>query len=149
MGLVFAPHACTFFFWVSLKGSKFIATSTAIQNSFSSAGGIAAVIGSLKVKRSPSSTSPREPWPGEDHPEREEFGKCWYRPLSERGEVELALRFTLSEPITAAIPPCEEKLFWMAVDAAMNFEPLSESEKKKVQAWGTKTKPIFSYKEDE
>lgn len=91
----------------------------------------------------------QERWPGEDHPEREEFSKCWYRPLSERGEVELALRFTLSEPITAVIPPCEEKLFWMAVDAAMNFEPLSETQKKKVQAWGAKTKPIFSYKEDE
>ncbi len=90
-----------------------------------------------------------EPWPAEDHPERKEFGKCWCRPLSERGEVELALRFALSEPITAAIPPCQEKLFWMAVDAAMGFEPLNQTEKKKVQTWGQNTKPIFSYKEDE
>lgn len=90
-----------------------------------------------------------EPWPAKDHPERKAFGKCWYRPLSERGEVELGLRFALSEPVTAAIPPAQEKLFWMAVDAAMDFEPLNEAEKKKVQAWGTKTKPIFSYKEDE
>jgi len=90
----------------------------------------------------------REPWPAEDHRERKEFGKCWYRPLSERGEVELAVRFALSEPVTAAIPPAEEKLFWMAVDAAMDFEPLGEAEKKKVQAWGVKIRPIFSYKED-
>ncbi len=91
----------------------------------------------------------REPWPAKDHPERKEFGKCWYRPLSERAEIELALRFALSEPmVTAAIPPAQEKLFWMAVDAAMDFEPLGEAEKKKVQAWGAKTKPMFSYKED-
>jgi aryl-alcohol dehydrogenase-like predicted oxidoreductase len=64
-------------------------------------------------------------------------------------QVELALRFALSEPITAAIPPRQEKLFWMAVDVAMNFEPLSQTEKKKVQAWGQNTKPIFSYKEDQ
>ncbi len=91
----------------------------------------------------------REPWPAKDHPQRKEFGKCWYRPLSERGEVELGLRFALSEPITAAISPGEEELFWMAVDAAMDFEPLSRTEKKKVQAWGVKTRPIFSYKEDQ
>ncbi len=89
----------------------------------------------------------REPWPAKDHPERKEFSKCWYRPLSEPGEVELGLRFALSEPVTAAIPPAQEKLFWMAVDAAMDFEPLSRTQKKKVQAWGAKTKPIFSYKE--
>ncbi len=87
----------------------------------------------------------REPWPTKD---RKEFSKCWYRPLSERREVELGLRFALSEPVTAAIPPGEEKLFWMAVDAAMDFEPLGEAEKKKVQAWGVKTKPLFSYKDD-
>ncbi|MCK4850565.1 MAG: aldo/keto reductase [Phycisphaerae bacterium] len=91
----------------------------------------------------------REPWPAKDHPGRKEFAKCWYEPLSDRKEAELALRFALSEPVIAAIPPGEEKLFWMAVDAAMDFEPLSRMEKKKVQAWGVKIRPIFSYKEDE
>ena len=52
-------------------------------------------------------------------------------------------------PVTAVIPPGEEKLFWMAVDTAMDFEPLGGLEKKKVQAWGKETRPIFSYKEDQ
>ena len=90
----------------------------------------------------------REPWPTEDHLERKKFSKSGYRPLSEPGEVELALRFTLSQPVTAILPPSDEELFWMAVDVAMNFEPLTHNQKKKVRVWGSKTKPIFSYKED-
>lgn len=92
----------------------------------------------------------QEPWSGQDDSEREKFGNRWYRTLIEPTEVKLALRFALSEAmVTATIPPGQEKMFWLAVDAAMDFEPLSESEKKKVQAWGSKTKPIFSCKEDE
>ena len=52
--------------------------------------------------------------------------------------------FTLSEPITSAIPPGEEKLFWLAVDIAMNFKPIKPEEKKKIAVWGAKTKPMFT-----
>ena len=91
----------------------------------------------------------RRPWPAEDYPQRQEFAKCWYEPLSDQKEVELALRFTLSEPITAAIPPGEEKLFWLAVDIAMNFKPIRPEERKKIEAWGSKANPIFKYKQQD
>ena len=90
----------------------------------------------------------REPWPTEDHPERKMFSKSGYRPLSEPSEVELALRFTLSQPVTAILPPSDEELFWMAVDVAMKFEPLTQSQKKKVRTWGSQTEPIFSYQKE-
>jgi predicted aldo/keto reductase-like oxidoreductase len=90
----------------------------------------------------------RRPWQTKDAPGRKEFAKCWYEPLSDRKEAELALRFTLSEPVTATLPPGDEKLFWMSLDLAMNFKPIKSEEKKKIQSWGAKTKPLFTYKED-
>ena len=90
------------------------------------------------------------PWQSKDAPGRKEFAKCWYEPLSDRKEAELGIRFALSEAITAAIPPAEEKLFWLAVDIAMDFKPINRKERKRIEAWGAKTKPLFTYqKEDE
>lgn len=90
-----------------------------------------------------------QPWPSQDHPRRKEFAKCWYQPLWDRSEAQLALRFALSEPITATVPPGEEKLFWLAVDLAMNFKPIKSQEKKKIQAWGARTTPIFTYQKED
>ena len=88
-------------------------------------------------------------WTAEDSASRKEFGKCWYKPLWDRREAELALRFALSEPITAAVPPAQEELFWLAVDIAMNFKPIKPEEKKKIEVWGAKTKPMFTYQKED
>ena len=82
-------------------------------------------------------------WPDND-PDREKFRKCWYQPVSDPKLADLALRFTLSQPVTAAIPPGEEVLFEMAVDLAMNFEPLSSEETERVKRLAFKMNPIFS-----
>ena len=42
------------------------------------------------------------------------YAKCWYDPIDEPELAELALRFALSQPITAALPPGETSLFEMA-----------------------------------
>ena len=42
--------------------------------------------------------------------------------------AKLALRFTLSQPITAAIPPGDPGLFEMAVKLAQDFTPVEDSE---------------------
>jgi aryl-alcohol dehydrogenase-like predicted oxidoreductase len=55
-----------------------------------------------------------------DHPEP----KCWYRPAAFPEEASLGLRWTLSHPITAAIPPGDERYFRLAMDVAQNFMPL-------------------------
>src|SRR5207253_6320252 len=52
------------------------------------------------------------------------FAKTWYEPITDPREAELALRFTLSQPITAAIPPGEEPLFRRALDIADRYRPL-------------------------
>jgi predicted aldo/keto reductase-like oxidoreductase len=59
-----------------------------------------------------------------------EYHKAWYRPHSTYPEAELALRFTLSRPVTAAVSPGHEELLWWACDAADAFSPLSDEEER-------------------
>jgi len=56
------------------------------------------------------------------------YQKTWYEPLDVPRQAELALRWTLGHPITAAIPPGEWNLFQMAVGIASNYSPLSPEE---------------------
>jgi aryl-alcohol dehydrogenase-like predicted oxidoreductase len=46
------------------------------------------------------------------------YAKCWYRPLDDPAEAALALRWTLSQDITAAVPPGEWPLFQIALRTA-------------------------------
>ena len=84
----------------------------------------------------------RQRWPQGD-PSRKEYPKCWYQPLTEREEARLGLYFTLSQPVTAAIPPGDKSLFRMAVDLAMNFKPISKDDLEKVKQMAKSLNPIF------
>ena len=87
----------------------------------------------------------RQRWPKGD-PSRKEYPKCWYQPLTEREEARLGLYFTLSQPVTAAIPPGEELLFRMALDLAMNFKPISIQDLEKSKRMAESLNPIFQSK---
>ena len=56
------------------------------------------------------------------------WSKCWYRPIEDPELARLALRFTLSQPVTAAIPPGEPHFFRMALDIAETFTPVTDDE---------------------
>jgi predicted aldo/keto reductase-like oxidoreductase len=84
----------------------------------------------------------RQQWP-QDDPSRKEYPKCWYQPLTERDEARLGLYFTLSQSVTAALPPGEESLFRMALDLAMDFKPLSTQDLEKVKQMAASLNPIF------
>ena len=71
------------------------------------------------------------------------FEKCWYVPVSERDKADKALRFTLSQPVTAAVPPGNPGLFRMAVELASEFRPLTEKEKAELRQYASGKKPIF------
>lgn len=79
-------------------------------------------------------------WPDKNH---EPWRKCWYEPISNPELAEKAVRFTLSEDITAAIPPGEEKLFRMALDFAGRFQPLSTKEREALFEQAHGVRPIF------
>jgi predicted aldo/keto reductase-like oxidoreductase len=83
----------------------------------------------------------RTNWPQEGE---RRYKKCWYQPFDQWGEVELALRWTLSQDVTAAIPPGEPELFRMALKVAENFYPLSIEELDQLRATAQTIKPIFS-----
>ncbi len=84
----------------------------------------------------------RQSWPKE-HPDRRKYPKCWYQPLSDPREAELGLRFTLSQPVTAVVPPAEESLFRLALDLAMRFKPLDPAGDQELRTLAARLKPIF------
>jgi aryl-alcohol dehydrogenase-like predicted oxidoreductase len=69
--------------------------------------------------------------------------KCWYQPAAFPGEASLGLRWTLGHPITAAIPPGDERYFRLAMDVAQSFKPLNASEEQALLGGGHGVEPIF------
>lgn len=81
-------------------------------------------------------------WPEsekKDHPEP----KCWYQPAAYPTEASLGLRWTLGHPITAAIPPGDERYFRLAMDVAQRYKPLEAHEEQALLAGGKGVEPIF------
>jgi aryl-alcohol dehydrogenase-like predicted oxidoreductase len=74
-----------------------------------------------------------------DHP----HPKCWYEPAAFPDEAALGLRWTLSQPITAAIPPGDERYFRLGMDLAQNFQPIAEPEQQRLLAGARGVTPIF------
>lgn len=71
------------------------------------------------------------------------YPHCWYEPLTDPRLAELALRFTLSQPITAAVPPGDPRLFRLALDLADRFRPITEVETAELQRYARGLQPIF------
>ncbi|UCE46810.1 MAG: aldo/keto reductase [Phycisphaerales bacterium] len=71
------------------------------------------------------------------------YPKCWYQPISDLEKARLALRFTLSEDVTAAIPPGDERVYRIAETLAAQFVPLSTDERKSLLASSKNIVPIF------
>ncbi len=83
----------------------------------------------------------RTSWaPGAD---RSRHPNAWYEPIEDRELAAKALRFTLSEDVTAAIPPGDEKSFRMALDLAAGFKPMTGKERADLLASAKGTKPLF------
>lgn len=57
-----------------------------------------------------------------------DFEKCWYKPLSDKKMIDLAVKFTLSKNVVSFLPPGDENLFKMGLEAALNFEEISSEE---------------------
>ncbi len=60
--------------------------------------------------------------------EERRWPKCWYAPVENPDEASLALRFTLSLPVTAAVSPGHAELLRWACDAVDQLKPLSAQE---------------------
>lgn len=71
--------------------------------------------------------------------------KEWYEPCSVPEQAALALRWTLSQPITAAIPPGDERYFPLAMYVAQNFQPITPEEEQHLIASAAGATPIFPH----
>jgi predicted aldo/keto reductase-like oxidoreductase len=74
-----------------------------------------------------------------------EYPKCWYEPLASPDDIKMALSFTLSHPVTAAITPGEVSLFKTALSVAGGIKPLRASEILEIKERGLQGIPLFKY----
>jgi aryl-alcohol dehydrogenase-like predicted oxidoreductase len=81
-------------------------------------------------------------WPASER-QNPPVPKCWYQPAAFPDEATLGLRWTLGHPITAAIPPGNERYFRLAMDVAQNFKPLNAAEEQALLAGAHGAEPIF------
>jgi aryl-alcohol dehydrogenase-like predicted oxidoreductase len=75
--------------------------------------------------------------------EKRKYPNCWYRPIEDRDLARQALRFTLSEKVTAAIPPGDERLFRMALELVPDLSPLSPEERTNLLAGTRGLRPLM------
>jgi aryl-alcohol dehydrogenase-like predicted oxidoreductase len=86
----------------------------------------------------------RGQWPAEIKPAERQYPKCWYQPVDDPEMARLALRFTLSHDITAAVPPGDERLWELAAEIAMQpIQPLAEEELARIKTHMAAREPVF------
>jgi aryl-alcohol dehydrogenase-like predicted oxidoreductase len=73
-----------------------------------------------------------------------DYPHCWYEPLTDPYWAELALRFTLSQPITAAVPPGDPRLVRWAIEFAQRFRPVTNEEVEELRKYAESLSPIFA-----
>jgi aryl-alcohol dehydrogenase-like predicted oxidoreductase len=85
----------------------------------------------------------RTRWPEGTTREQRRWSKAWYEPIDDESLAALALRFTLSLPVTAAIPPGHAELWELALRVAQDPQPLTPAEEQRLRALAAQTEPIF------
>ena len=86
----------------------------------------------------------RSKWPTGMNAGQKPNPKEWYEPCSVPEQAALALRWTLSQRITAALPPGDERYFPLAMYVAQNFQPITSQEEQYLIASAADATPIFS-----
>ncbi|HVP46440.1 MAG TPA: aldo/keto reductase [Bryobacteraceae bacterium] len=83
-------------------------------------------------------------WPATIKESERKYPKCWYQPIDDREMARLALRFTLNQEITAAVPPGDERIFDLAIDLASEPLPhLSDAERAGLKDRVSSLEPVF------
>jgi len=75
--------------------------------------------------------------------ESQRVPKCWYEPCALPEESTLAWRWTLSQSVTAALPPGNPAWFRLAMDLAQGFQPVTEDETRRLLAYAGAADPLF------
>jgi aryl-alcohol dehydrogenase-like predicted oxidoreductase len=73
------------------------------------------------------------------------YQKAWYKPVESAGLRQRALRYTLSQDITSAIPPGHYELYKEALETVSSFVPMDEAEQQALLDETTGLSPLFSH----
>jgi len=73
------------------------------------------------------------------------FKNVWYRPIQDETIMQMALKYTLSKNITAAIPPGKNTLFLKALEFMNNYQPITDQETQKLLSLAKVTQPVFMH----
>jgi aryl-alcohol dehydrogenase-like predicted oxidoreductase len=76
---------------------------------------------------------------------REPRYHCWYEPFDDAQDIERVLRFTLSQPVTAAISAGDARLLPMILGAAERFQPMEDAEQQALLARADDYDPLFTW----
>jgi aryl-alcohol dehydrogenase-like predicted oxidoreductase len=71
--------------------------------------------------------------------------KSWYKPVDTYYRAALSLRFTLSQPVVAAVSPGDIGLLLWMCQVAEDLRPLSTAEQKKLKAYTLQQKALFQH----
>jgi len=82
----------------------------------------------------------KEPWG--DTPEDERPYRTWYRPYDTPAELEDCLRYALSQGMTSIPSAGDPQLVPAMLEAAQNYEPLSEAEQKRLRESTDSDSPV-------
>lgn len=75
---------------------------------------------------------------------REQYPKCWYEPVTDPFLAQKALNWTLSQGVTAAVPPSNENLFKLASILGPHVRNLNQEETNSLKELSKSLMPIFS-----
>jgi len=89
----------------------------------------------------------KRPWPKDA--DQSKYPRCWYEPHTNEEDIRMGLRFTLSHPVTAALPAGEVELFRIALNLGNRLDPLNKEEVDIMKEKGLNAKPLFSYPSSE
>jgi hypothetical protein len=78
-----------------------------------------------------------------DDPVRKQYPKCWYQPITDPDEAKMSMAFTFSQPVTAAVPPGDERMFTMALDLVSDLKPVTDEQIEKLKQLAATLDPIF------
>ncbi|MFO7979619.1 MAG: aldo/keto reductase [Candidatus Aminicenantes bacterium] len=75
---------------------------------------------------------------------REQYPKCWYEPVTDPYLGQKALNWTLSQGVTAAVPPSNENLFKLASILGPHVRNIDLAETEELKELSKSLMPIFS-----
>ena len=79
---------------------------------------------------------------------RGDFKKCWYKPLTDKKLIKLAIKFTLSKNVISFLPPGNTRLFKTALEIVKNdLDEISNNELEILKKYSESTNAIGSSEE--